>query len=100
MLGLGQEIYVNEAFLKKLANEEMTDIIIRVTRDGNQTCAIIGDIPEEIAVGFGNTVDDALYKLMQAMNFADGICPICWNEVEPLEQCYECDCGNKWESFE
>lgn len=36
---------------------------IRVYEDGNQICAIIGEMPEHLAAGFGGTAAEALRAL-------------------------------------
>ncbi len=46
-------------------------IIVEISRDGNQICAIIGDMPEEIAVGFGDSVTDALVALADDIDARD-----------------------------
>lgn len=36
---------------------------IRIYEDGNQICAIIGEMPEQLAAGFGDTAAEALRAL-------------------------------------
>jgi hypothetical protein len=40
---------------------------IDVKEDGSEICAIIGEMPEEVAVGFGKTVEAALRALLLSM---------------------------------
>lgn len=79
----------------------MAEINIRVCRDGDQTCAIIGNMPEELAVGFGEGVKEALEELVKNTNNILGICPACWNESDRVEleehiQCTCPNCGYEW----
>jgi hypothetical protein len=41
---------------------------INVSEDGNEWCAIIGEMPTEVAVGFGKTVCQALLDLINNMD--------------------------------
>jgi len=66
-------------------------------------CAIIGEMPEEIAVGFGTTAGAALIALIKDISRKDEICPECWHEAdEKIDDGYQiayecCECGHHWE---
>jgi hypothetical protein len=49
----------------------MPEIAIKIYPDGDQICAIIGQMPEEQAIGFGYTVSLALDHLVRDMNGKD-----------------------------
>ena len=66
----------------------MTEITIKIRRDGDQTCAIIGEMPTELAVGFGNDVKQALLQLENDMSNLQGVCPVCWGELDRYEDGY------------
>ena len=40
---------------------------VKLYLDGNEVCAIIGDMPTEKAIGFGVSVGDALRSLADAI---------------------------------
>ena len=42
--------------------------IVKIYRDGNQICAIIGDMPTEKAVGFGSSAALALQALSNELS--------------------------------
>ncbi len=74
---------------------------INIYPDGNQMCAIIGEMPEEIAVGFGDTAIDAIKQMLIEIEIRDYICKQCLqkaNEIyeHNLETQYECPDGHKW----
>ena len=79
----------------------MAEINIRIYRDGDQTCAIIGHMPTELAVGFGEGVKEALIELERNTNNILGICPACWNESDRFDDgehinCTCPNCGYEW----
>lgn len=43
------------------------DVAIRLTKDGDKWCAIVGNMPEEDAVGFGVSQADALLTLSDVL---------------------------------
>jgi hypothetical protein len=51
-------------------------ITIEISQDGNQVCAIIGQMPEEKAIGFGDTISLALDHLVHDMNGKGWECPL------------------------
>ena len=40
----------------------------RLVEDGNQWCAIVGEMPENYIAGFAATPNEAIYKWWQEMN--------------------------------
>ena len=79
----------------------MTATTVRIYRDGDQTCAIIGQMPEHRAAGFGDDAKSALAELEKEMSRLEGVCPICWSETDRDEMTentlYECpNCGWKY----
>jgi hypothetical protein len=80
----------------------MKDITIRISRDGDQTCAIIGQMPNETAVGFGDDVKSAITDLEKMMENLEGVCQVCWNETDRYDDGYNVfhncpNCGWKYD---
>jgi hypothetical protein len=50
---------------------------IKLYQDGNKICAIIGEMPEEKAIGYGGTITEALWNL--AANIEKCHYPVCLN---------------------
>ena len=51
-------------------------ITIEIDMDGNQVCAIIGQMPEEQAIGFGDNMVQALIALTHDMEGKDWEYPL------------------------
>jgi hypothetical protein len=74
---------------------------IKVYPDGNQICAIIGDMPEEIAIGFGDDIFDALHELLNDMK-KQRRCAWCFSENMNIKEFqngsfYKCNDCNYFE---
>lgn len=79
----------------------MEHIQIDIYPDGNQICAIIGEMPTEIAVGFGDTAKEAIELLLIELESYHKFCPICLQEAEDINEIYEeihycCPNGHAW----
>lgn len=84
-------------------------ILIKVYPDGNQMCAIIGDMPEEEAIGFGDTIYDAIQHLIDDMYSWKHRCDFCWSPNTTIRiipngtfiKCNECNYlgGKSWDEY-
>jgi len=71
---------------------------IDIYPDGDQICACIGEMPTEIAIGFGNTIFEALEELYEDMTQKKR-CARCFSEkieinLHPNGATYLCECGH------
>lgn len=81
-------------------------ITINIYPDGDQICAIIGEMPNEIAIGFGASSIDALKQLISDLD-RDNICDMCLSDDPFVTEnfygdysmkFYECrECDHGWE---
>lgn len=84
-------------------HSKIPEFTIRVYPDGDQLCAIIREMPEELAVGFGPSVSSALEDLIKDIEKHEDICPVCWHKADEVKEswdqtAYECsECGHHWE---
>lgn len=84
-------------------------IIINVEPDGNQSCAIIGNMPTEDAIGFGDTIYEALKNLIKDMKTHKERCNFCWSTNTEIKivangtyiKCKDCGYlgGNTWDEY-
>jgi hypothetical protein len=70
---------------------------IDIYPDGDQICACIGSMPEETAIGFGDTIFEALEDLYDDMT-ANRRCARCFSDKiaiqkHPNGSTYLCECG-------
>jgi hypothetical protein len=80
-------------------------IEIKVYPDGDQTCAIIGNMPESVCVGFGENAKEAIINMLSEMDAYRKFCPICLQEADETyeyttEVQYCCSDGHKWTEHE
>ncbi|MFA7164646.1 MAG: hypothetical protein WC124_02205 [Desulfoplanes sp.] len=75
---------------------------IDIYPDGDQITAIIGSMPEALAIGIGGTIFEALEELYEDMA-AKKRCARCFSDKIDIENgMYKCECGHfednpKWD---
>lgn len=69
-------------------------IHIEISQDGNQVCCIVGHMPEELAIGFGDTIFEALEDLYEDMATKKR-CAVCFSDkIDIKNGMYKCECGH------